>query len=289
MTDTSHPADAVQDVAIPPVLPPGNEALFADFVAVRGVVDDMETKGATRFTAMRVLGLCAAARPEITYYRVVALLDFMADAGRLVPLPHNRYVLAVGEDGTTAQGQVSLELSAYSLTHVVDVDDPHTDDVDVDVDPAAADLAALQSLADDLVVDGRADAELRARIGDLRDNHRAADSKAGLLLATLGIAATALPQIPSRVGAAATGALLGVAAFLLLFVLVARGRRRAFTAHRVDVDQVLVDVWTGASTFALGRELQRMSRIAAAKYALINTAVVLVAAAALAAGTAFAW
>ncbi|MFI1585624.1 hypothetical protein [Embleya sp. NPDC020630] len=111
--------------------------------------------------------------------------------------------------------------------------------------------------------------------------HRAADQKAGLLLAVLGVSASALARIPTG-AAVAAGA--GIAAAVVLLVLVVLPRTGGWAWPVDDPDTALRRIADAETPRALAAEHDRLGRITARKYALIRAALFVLAATAAVAG-----
>ncbi|MFE3206424.1 hypothetical protein [Embleya sp. NPDC059237] len=117
-------------------------------------------------------------------------------------------------------------------------------------------------------------AALHRRIADTVGNLRAADQKASILLAAVGLAAASGGDLDRGVLAVATAVSLGTAAVLLALVLVPRGALSVRAGRDADVDVVLNVVDAAERPRALARELADLSGIATRKYLLIRAALV---------------
>ncbi|WP_237536018.1 hypothetical protein [Streptomyces sp. SID3343] len=117
-------------------------------------------------------------------------------------------------------------------------------------------------------------AALHRRIADRIAGHRAADTKAGLLLAVIGVSAPALEALPAglAVGAGAGLALAGV-----LLVLLPRTDGWLQPTRDLDPDRVLRLIADRETPRELAAEHERLGRITAGKYALIRAALIVLA------------
>ncbi|GCD99752.1 hypothetical protein [Embleya hyalina] len=116
---------------------------------------------------------------------------------------------------------------------------------------------------------------LHRRNADLVAGHRASDTKAGLLLAVVGVFAPSLSRMP--IGPArGVGAGLALAGVLLVLVLVPR--TGGWLRPAVDVDTTLRRVADRESLRELAVEYERLGRITARKHALIRAALLVLAA-----------
>lgn len=114
--------------------------------------------------------------------------------------------------------------------------------------------------------------ELTRRTGDIVGTLRAADSKAGLLLAGIGVVAGNLDGLP-YLGALVVGGLLVVAAVLLALVLLPRiGTGPLAWTASTPVRAVLDGIARAAMPSELARELAGLTAIARTKHALIRAA-----------------
>ncbi|MFE2871395.1 hypothetical protein [Embleya sp. NPDC059259] len=113
---------------------------------------------------------------------------------------------------------------------------------------------------------------LHRRIADTIGNLRAADQKAGVLLAGIGIVAASTGGIDFRPAALATALTLGSAAVLLALVLAPRGSLSIHARRDADMSNVLLAVGDLEQPRALARELTVLSEIATRKYRLIRAA-----------------
>ncbi|WP_331738622.1 hypothetical protein [Embleya sp. NBC_00896] len=110
---------------------------------------------------------------------------------------------------------------------------------------------------------------LHRRVDLVVSNVRAADQKAGLLLAGIGLVAPGLRAIR---GAAVYGAGAGLATAAVLLVWVLLPRTRGSLRVATDPDTTLRLLAESEQPRALAEEYQRMSRIADVKFALIRAA-----------------
>lgn len=140
--------------------------------------------------------------------------------------------------------------------------------VDLDDEPVPFTVVAV--VGADLAPDVDLVPELNRRIDDAVGNLRAADTKASILLATIGTVGAVLTGL-GTVSAATVSAVLSVPIAFLGLVLWPR------TAGRVDrrgmaAREVLASVAAHASPFALAEELARLEASADRKYRLIRAA-----------------
>ncbi|WP_406284773.1 hypothetical protein [Embleya sp. NBC_00896] len=115
-------------------------------------------------------------------------------------------------------------------------------------------------------------AALHRRIGDVIGNLRAADQKAAVLLAGIGLATASIGGIDHRPVAVGAAASLGSAAVLLALVLAPRGSLSIRASRDADMGDVLLAVSDLEQPRALARELVVLSEIATRKYHLIRAA-----------------
>ncbi|MFF7250036.1 hypothetical protein ACFZBU_39810 [Embleya sp. NPDC008237] len=110
---------------------------------------------------------------------------------------------------------------------------------------------------------------LHRRVDLVVANQRAADQKAGLLLAGTGLVA---PGLRALQGAAVYGAGAGLAMAAVLLVWVLLPRTHGTLRVATDPDTTLRLLTESEQPQALAQEYQRMSRIANVKFTLIQAA-----------------
>ncbi|MFI6587486.1 hypothetical protein [Embleya sp. NPDC050493] len=143
--------------------------------------------------------------------------------------------------------------------------EPTTDSIDTS-DPAGAGPAPE---------DAALVAALHRRIDDRIAGHRAADQKAGLLLAVIGFTTPVLSTLPTTTVARAAGAGLVPAVVLLVAVLLPRTHGWLRPAR--DPDAALRLLAERETPRELAAEYERLGRITAGKYALIRLALIVLA------------
>ncbi|MFI6588351.1 hypothetical protein [Embleya sp. NPDC050493] len=117
-------------------------------------------------------------------------------------------------------------------------------------------------------------AALHRRIDTAVAGHRAADQKAGLLLAVLGVSVPALARLPTG-AAVAAGAGMAVTGVLLVLVVLPRTGGSARPVH--DPDTALRLIAEREAPRALAAEHERLGRITTGKYRLIRAALLVLA------------